>query len=543
VAEQSSTVTASSVRRRIRTWFSPNSLSRRASLTSLASSLDFAARVVVEFVVNPLLVQGLGTYLYGAWRVLWNLSGYLWATSGRSAQALTRVIAHGQYSLSETEKRAYVGSAVVVWFVFLPFLLVVGGIGVWLAPHLLKTPSQYVWGVRTAAALLTADAIALTLLTIPRSVLQGENLGYKRMGLSAVMVLLGGGFMALAIYLDTGVGGVALAHLAGTVVTGLLFWRVAKKYVPWFGLARPARRGVRWFLGLSGWFMGWKLVFELMTAGDVLALGLFSSVELVTVYTLTKFVAQSLVPLVGILFEGTSPGLGAIIGSGDISRGMRLRSELMSLTWLVCTMLGASLLLWNRSFVTLWVGQRFYAGALPMLLIVVMVMQFVFVGNDARIIDVTLKIRAKVIVGAISAVLSIALAAILLRTPGNEIVRMCIGIIIGRLILTVAYPWLLGRMLGHPLIAQLKGLPRPTLTTLILFGLAVWLGERVTAESWITPVSLSGTTALVVTCVAIVVGMSARQRRALLKRMRKVVRGSGGDEDGPRSAPMGGSIA
>jgi O-antigen/teichoic acid export membrane protein len=528
--------TESKVSAKVSKLLSPNTLSRKASLTTVASTLDYVARIGVQFAINPLLVGALGSYLYGAWRVLFSLNGYLWAASGRSAQALTWVLAHHRNSLTGEEKRQYVGSAVMVWFIFLPVLALIGGLGAWFAPILLDSPPRHVWGVRFAAALLTADAIALTLLSIPRSALQGENLGYKRMGLSTLLILLGGVFTAVAVLFDTGIAGVSGAHAAGTIVTGLLFWRVAKRHLPWFGLARPARASVRWFLGLSGWFTGWKLVYELMTAGDVLALGLFGSVELVTVYTLTKFVAQSLIPLIAVVFEGASPGLGALIGSGDTDRGIKVRNEIMSFTWLLCTALGASLLVWNPSFVGMWVGERFYAGSIPMLLIVLLVMQFAFLGNDARFIDLTLKVRAKVVLGAISATLSIALAAVLVTTSEDKITGMVLGIIAGRSILTVAYPWLIGRLLGHSLVAQIRGLPRPAVVTAALFGGALWLGENVAVDSWIGLIGWGSVTAAAAALVAGALGLSGRQRAALFTRLRKVVGSSGGGSPTPRAS-------
>ena len=342
----------------------------------------------MQFVINPLLLQGLGSSLYGAWRVLYSLNGYLWATAGRSAQVLTWVIAHGQRTLSEDEKRRYVGSAVIVWFIFLPLLLIVGGVGSWFAPFFLETPPESVWDVRIAATLLTVDAIALTLLSIPRSTLQGENLGYKRMGLSAIMIILNGALMMLAIHWNTGIVGVAAANIAGTIVTGLLFWQVARKYVPWFGVARPSRSNVRWILGLSGWFTGWKFVYELMTAGDVIVLGIFGSVELVAVYTLTKFVSSSPYPPHRGRLRGHGAGIGSDNRQRRTPRGLPV-SEVKSWHLPGCfQQYSARLcLLWNRSFVDQWVGPHFYAGAVPMLLIVVMVVQFIFVTNDARIID------------------------------------------------------------------------------------------------------------------------------------------------------------
>jgi O-antigen/teichoic acid export membrane protein len=523
--------------RGVSSWFRPKNLSKRASLTSLASSLDYIAGIAVQFIINPLLVHGLGSALYGAWRVLYSLNGYLWATSGRSAQALTWVMAHNHRSASEEEKRRYVGSAIVVWFIFLPLLALVGGIGAWFAPYFLKMPDQYVWPVRLAAAFLTTDAILLTLLSIPRSALQGENLGYKRMGSSAVLILVGGGFMALAVKLHTGIVGVAVANATGTLMTGLLFYQVTRRSLPWFGFARPTRKDIRWFFGLSAWFTGWKFVYELMTAGDVIVLGVFGSVQLVTIYTLTKFTTQSLVPLIGVVFEGTSPGLGAIIGSGENSKAVRLRNEIMSITWLLCTVLGGSLLLWNRSFVGIWAGQRFYAGAFPMLLIVIMLMQFVFVGNDARIIDLTLKLRGKVTLGTISAVLSVVLAGILVKISSNQLIGMAVGMIAGRMIVTIGYPYLIGRMLDYPLTTQIRGLIRPLLASGILFGLTMWLGRHVTANSWVSLVALGIVTAIILTVVAGILGLSGEQRAVLWTRLRKLRRGSKGDNSSP-SEPL-----
>jgi O-antigen/teichoic acid export membrane protein len=527
------------VRNYIRSWSSTRDLSRTASKVSFASGLDYIAGIVVQFVINPVLVAGLGSYLYGAWRVLYSLNGYLWATGGRSAQALTWAIAHGQRTLNEEEKRRYVGSAIVVWFLFLPFLLVVGALVAWFAPIYLHAPPEYVWDVRVAAALLTADAIALTLLSVPRSVLQGENLGYKRMGLSAALILLSGGFFLLAMRWDTGIVGVAVANVAGTTVTGLLFWQVTRSNVGWFGFARPTRKDIRWFFGLSAWFAGWKFVYELLTAGDVIVLGVFGSVELVTVYTLTKFVSQALVPLIAVLFEGSSPGLGAIIGSGNHPRSIRLRDELMAFSWIICTALGVALLVWNRSFVDLWVGARFYAGPVAMLLIVVMVTQFVFLGNDARIIDLTLQMRAKVLIGAISAVLSVVLAAVAMSFAANDIIAMCVGIIAGRLVLTVAYPLIVGRLLGDPVWRQLRGIPRPAITTVVLFAVSMRLGERLTANTWVELIVWGGATAVAVAVAAAFVGMTASQRTALIARVRKILHG--GRSDRPTPSPEGAS--
>ena len=145
------------------------SLTGRASLNAVASGLDYGVRAIVELIVSPLLVAGLGAQMFGAWRVLWQWSGYVWGASGRSAQALQYAIANRQWTATPLEKRRLVGCAIVVWLCFLPLMLLAGALGVWLGPAILDVPSDQVAQFRVAAAILAVDAMVLTLTTLPRS--------------------------------------------------------------------------------------------------------------------------------------------------------------------------------------------------------------------------------------------------------------------------------------------------------------------------------------------------------------------------------------
>ena len=521
----------------VRGWASTDDLSRKASLNGVAAILDYLARVAVQFLINPLLVRGLGTVVFGAWRVLWQLGGYLWATSGRSAQALQWVLSSQQRSKDVERKRQYVASAVLIWALFLPVLAFIGGLIAWFAPVFMDVPETDVSSLRLAGVLLTLDALALTLLTIPRAVLQGQNLGYKRMGLSALLILFGGVLMALAVVGDRGVVGVALANLVTTVMTGVLFWSVAKRQVSWFGLTRPAKDVTRRLLGLSGWFMAWKLVYEFMLAADVVVLGFFVSVELVTDYTLTKAIPEALIVYFTLnVLQGTGPGLAGIIGQGDLVRGVKVRNEIMVITWLAATVVGATVLVWNRSFIGLWVGGSLYAGGLATLLIVVLAMQFLFISNDARVIDMTLNVRTKVLTGAIAAAASFALALILVRRVENQIVGMCLGLILGRSIMSIAYPVLAGRVLGQSFGRQLRGAVRPAMVTALAFGSCLAIGARVLTESWIELLALGSGTAAALGLLCAVLGLTAAQRRSLLHRVTKTV---GGPRRGRPSSEKG----
>lgn len=509
--------------RSISGWLSDDSLTRKAYLNALASVLEYGASLMIGFLVNPMLVAGLGNYLYGTWQILGRFAGYISAASGRPTQALKWTIANRQASTDYEEKRRQIGSAAIVWLLFLPLLSVSGAVLAWFSPIWLTTPIAQSASVRLATAVLVANVIMISLADIPQSVLQGQNLGYKRMGLSTILVMAGGGLIALALYFNTGLVGVAVANLASSVLTGAFFLKIVRSYAPWFGLARPLIGELRAFLGLSWWFLAWRLVNQLIMASDVIVLGMANSVESVTTYTLTKYVPENVISVVAIVVFGITPGLGGIIGSGDLKKAARIRGEIMAGTWFLATTAGTTIVLWNGSFVPLWVGKQHYAGGIPTLLIMFMVAQFVLIRNDANIIDLTLRLSRKVLMGASSAVMSLIIAVVFVGLFHSGTVGLCAGFIAGRSALSVYYPWLVGRSLDIPFRSQLMSVLRPGLVTIVLFALALAGGNYLIVNTWLELILYVGGTMVLVAVAAFYAGLGTEDRRRLLGRVRMAI--------------------
>lgn len=511
--------------------FSAQNLTQKAYMNALAATLDYGARLISGFIVTPFLVAGLGDTFYGVWRTLGNLTGYISAASGRPSQALKWTIANLQNSTDYVEKRRQVASALIVWLIFLPLLTGLGGVVAWFAPQWIKDLPVELYGiVRVAAALLVADMIITTLTVIPQSILEGENLGYKRMGLSATLVFVGGGLAMLALYLETGLIGVAVAELVTTLLTGLFFFFVLRNYVPWIGLTKPAWSAVRQFLQLSSWFLVWRLVSQLMTASDLVILGMFASPEVVTTYSLTKYAPETLINFVAILLLGITPGLGGIIGKGDLRRAARVRGEIMLLTWLVATVIGSTILLWNRAFVGLWVGGERYGGTMANFWILLLIVQFVLIRNDANIIDLTLNLSNKTVLGLASTALSIALAVLLVGYYQTGILGLIWGLMSGRLLLSLVYPLLIGRFLSVSLRSQLLHALRPMAVTVLLFLVAARLDSVLNTPqplgvTWVSLFFLVAATAGAMALLAFVLGLSGEQQKHLFKRLQLLVAG------------------
>jgi O-antigen/teichoic acid export membrane protein len=509
--------------------FYDEGLTKKAYLNALTSALDYVSQLLVAFLITPWVVRGLGDYFYGVWQILNRMVGYLSPASGKPTLALMWTLANQQSSADYEKKRRYVGSTLAVWALFLPLMITAGGVLSWFAPKLLNAPVESYWPVRITAALLVATLASLTLSDLPQSVLRGENMGYKRMGVLAALTFFGGGLTWLVLQLGFGIIGVAAVALITKLLGGLIYLFVARNHTPWFGVIWPAKNEMFQFLRLSGWFLGWDVVMNLMVVSDVVVLGLLNSVESVTTYTLTKYAPETLISFVAIVVMGIIPGLGGIIGVGDHKKAVQVRGEIMALTWVILTTLGTSILLWNRTFLSLWVGSQRFAGALPDLLIVLVVTQFVLIRNDASIIDLTLRIQHKVILGGVSVVIALAASGILVGVFKLGIIGVSAGLLIGRSILSISYPILVGRHLYFKFTNQLKSIIRPALVMGIFYLLAYFVDQSISLSwtpgihGWIAFFLSASSTAIVILLLSFFLGLTAPQRRKILERLRMVI--------------------
>ena len=498
------------------------SLTRSATLTAVASLLDYSAKLVVGLLLTPLLVSSLGRVLFGVWTMLQQLVVYMNATDGRPTEALRLVISSEQALDDDARKRRYVGAALVVWLMFLPVILAVGAALVWFAPMITKVGPELTAGVRVTCALLVLSFLAATLASIPESVLRGMNLGYKRMGLQAALNVIGGVLMAGAIVLGLGLAGLGTAQIITAALTGLCFLLVVKKLVPAFGVARPARPEVKSLLTMSAWLTGGTIVTHVLLHTDAIILGMVVSPAAVTTYALTRYAVRTATGMLDFTVGAAIPGLGGVIGQRQFERAAQIRAELMALTWLFVTAVGTTILLWNRSFLSLWVGEHLYAGGWANLLIVCITLQTAFIRSDSYILDAALQPRLRVIVTALAAAVTVPLSLVLTR--GYGLVGLCVAIFLGRLVQSIAYPLQVARCLERPRAFPWDRLARPAAVTALLFSAATVLGERVVTHHWIPWAAGVALTFGVALGVSLVAGLAAPVRRVVLGRYRAMGR-------------------
>jgi O-antigen/teichoic acid export membrane protein len=495
----------------------PAALTARASLNAGALLLDHATRALVTLLITPLIVGSLGRALYGTWEMIGRMTGYLAAADGRPNQALRLVIAHEQGLRDDTRKRRHVGAALVVWLLFLPLMLASTAALVWFAPALSSATPQLESTVRVTCALLSLTMIFGGLIFIPEAVLQGSNLGYRRMGVQAGTSVLAGLLVVGALKLGFGLEGMGAAQVIVALATGVLFWILARTYVPWFGIARPARADVRSLSGMSAWYSVGDIVARLLLASDLIILGASTSASTVALFALTAFATRTTVNFHALIASAAMPGYADVLGRGQHERAATLRGELLTLSWVALTAIGAVVLLWNPSFVALWVGDASYAGLWTNLLLVLLALQTALIRCDAYVIDAALRPRDRVLISLLAAALAIGM--MLPLTARFGMVGLCLGLLAGRMVQSIAYPLIATARFGRPRRVAFNGTLRPACITTAVFAAAAALGNAWHAHGWIVLATLALTTAIAAVVLCTTSGLDATQRTALRHRL------------------------
>ena len=498
-------------------------LTQSTFLNAASSLLNYGAGILVALLLSPLLLTLLGPSLFGTWKICQRLLTYVSATDGRASQALKWTIANRRSTSDIDQKQGEIGCAIVVWLRFLPLVLVAGSLLAWFSPKFIHgLLPEYFIITRIACAILVVNLMVFPLRSIPESVMVGMNLGYKTIWINAFCNLLGGALMAAAAWVGWGLIGLVTALLMTSLFRGVGILLLARKYLPWMTARKPEKGEVSGFFNFSIWVLAWTFINKFLLSSDIIILGLVSSGSLVASYILTFYVIQTSINLSAILVSSGMPGMGDIVGRGDFKKASAVRSEIMTISWLLAVTIGTMVLLWNRSFITLWVGAEFFVGFGENLLMVLLMTQLIYIRNDAFIVDVTLKIKTKVLWGALSTVVGLATAFLLGINLGSPITGVLCGLMGGRLILSILYPLLVGRHFQDNLLKITPQFIRAVAVMAALYGIAFYCAPWIKVETW--PVLLlSGMFTLsVIACVAFTLGLNGMQREQIISRARQL---------------------
>jgi O-antigen/teichoic acid export membrane protein len=488
-------------------------LKQRAYLNTVSSMLDYTANRLTGFLVNPFIIAGLGTSLFGIWQMLSQFTGYVNIADTRSAQVLKWTVAQKKDVATTAELRRDAGAAFVVMLLVMPVLLIGGSIIAWYAPYITHAEKAHYDLIRVACSLLIFSVLVFKFFELFEAVLRGMNLTFKRMGFRAGIVILGGGLKILAITLGYGLTGLAVVQLLDSLLIGTSYYIVVKRNVGWFGFSKPGRSDVFRFGKLSLWYLADAGANMVNHNSDKLLLGVITGPVAVAYYTLTKFMPAAFQGLINRIILGIMPGIGKLLGLKEYDKVNFVRKKINSFSLLLTTAFGVTIIIFNQSFLNAWVGNEHFAGHTANVLIMIMTIQDTFIKNDACIISATLDIRKKVFLTLISAVLFIGFGVILVSKMG--IAGLCLSLMISRLFLFIGQRRVLAALMKTETPAAFIVNYRALVTALVMLGTAAWLATKTGSVGFIKLMVLAPVAFIVSLLFFYFIGLCKGDRSAL----------------------------
>jgi len=493
---------------------------QRAYLNSITSILDYAGNQVTGFVVSPFIVNGLGNNMYGIYQMLNQMTGYANMADTRASQVLKWTVAQKREVATHDELRSELTTALVVTLIALPVILILGATLTWYAPIITQAEERHIDLIRITSGIMISSLVVYQAFSMFESLLMGMNLGFKGMGIRTAIVGLGGLLKVLAITQGYGLVGLGVVQLFIAFITAGAFYLIIKKNVEWFGFGKTNKSKILSYTKISGWFMAFSLSNMALMNSDKLVLGYLIGPEFVTIFVLTLFSIKAIGGGINAVVIGIIPGVSKFFGNGEFDKVKEARGVMISIIWLFVTVFGVALLLYNKSFLALWVGEGKYAGNMENLLLLYIGIQSIFYFLDSTFINATLDMKTKVYLTAFSSLLSIVLAFVFVEK--FLIIGMCLSILIGRSILTVGYPIILKRKLNEGVSFLNKTNIRPMLVSFLFFLLASSISGLIHVENWLSLFSMGAISIVISASLFWFLGLSRLSQRNILSTISKI---------------------
>ena len=156
----------------------------------------------------------------------------------------------------------------------------------------------------------------------------------------------------------------------------------------------------------------------------------------------------------------------------------------------------------------------------------IVTIQTALLRSDAYLLDAALQPRARVIVSAIAGVLALGLGVAL--APSLGMAGVCLGLVVGRAVQSIAYPVLVAASLGGRKRVAWAPLVRPTLASVLVLGPSAAWGARLLAPGWIACAAAATASFSLLLPLALCIGLPDTERQRLIMRSREIWRGMTG---------------
>ncbi len=446
------------------------SLKKAAGLNVISSVIDLFTTQIVALILQPVIVKALGANLFGIWKIIGQSTNYSNLADLRINQTLIWTLARNRLVYTEEEFRQNFSDAFYSLLLGLPVLMLVSVGIIWYVPYLTKVSGDYFLLVRLITFIVVFNFVINKFCSFFDSILKGMNMAYKRIGLRAFVTALSGGLVYAALALGYGIYGLATAYVISSLILLASLFYILKTNFTWFSLAGPSRKGIISYFKLTGYFVLSSSLKTISGNSELIILGYFTSLSVVTAYTFTKYLCTMVRSVVDTFIQAVKPSFSGYIGTGNFEAAANIRRNVLNVMMMVTVPLACIVIVFNYSFLKVWVDSAYYLGDTENLLIALTIFLKIIVYNEEGYIKASLDLKKLVVLNALSTAVFVVLSVILVRP--FAVTGLCISILASDLVLLIIYPSVLSRFYGKSFSPNIAVLLKFSITAGLLFFLS-----------------------------------------------------------------------
>ena len=95
-------------------------LKKRAVLNSVTSIIDQGSKIIVGFIINPIVISELSSYLFGVWQVLNQFTNYTTLANIRVSEVLKWTVAKDRKVCNDDDLRESLTSSLILIALIIP---------------------------------------------------------------------------------------------------------------------------------------------------------------------------------------------------------------------------------------------------------------------------------------------------------------------------------------------------------------------------------------------------------------------------------------
>jgi O-antigen/teichoic acid export membrane protein len=328
----------------------------------ITKSILIFINFLIQIILTPLFIRYLGVELYGVYVLINKIQGYLALADLRPSAILRYKVTLLINKNDMKNLYEYYSISIVLSFLMFPLMIILSLIFGKLLIHFFNISDKYTLIVQNSILFLGIILGFKSLFAIPDAIIKGLNKEYKAIYIDIVRVVIY--IILVNIFLLKGmhIYGIFAAIFISSLFEFLLKYFFVKFFLIPMKFIKFRLDKLKEFLQKSVFYLFSSFVNQLYSSYDIFLIGFFYNMKLVAVYSLTKSLLIRIFESIAIILTGITASIGTLIREKKYEQLFLVRAKVFKYLSSVIIIMMGFFLIFNKTIITLWVGEKFFGG-------------------------------------------------------------------------------------------------------------------------------------------------------------------------------------